>query len=137
MAIYGFGVKWGGEYKTKDFIKGGYVQIGWGYEEAEDVYSMLSSVKVGDIIYLKSCSPGSKKFKVKAIGVVTKTVADMYRSNPGKCDGSSVEVLWKKMEQFVIEIPDDSGKLTNIRAATMYEELHPYVQEKIIEKLME
>ncbi|EKM31862.1 hypothetical protein VCHENC02_2541 [Vibrio harveyi] len=32
-------------------------------------------------------------------------------------------------------MPEDEGKLTNVRPATFYEEYLPYVQEKIVNEL--
>lgn len=48
-----------------------------------------------------------------------------------------VNVRWISKESFKIEIPENQGRLTNIRAATMYEECLPLVQTKILEKIFE
>ena len=44
-------------------------------------------------------------------------------------------VKWIVKDEFHITIPENEGKLTNIRAATVYEEYLPYVQNKIIDYL--
>lgn len=48
-----------------------------------------------------------------------------------------VNVRWIFKESFEIEIPKNEGRLTNIRAATMYEECLPLVQTRILEKIFE
>jgi len=47
-----------------------------------------------------------------------------------------IKIKWIYQDEFKIIIPDDEGRLTNIRAATFYEEYLPYVQEKIIDKII-
>ena len=37
----------------------------------------------------------------------------------------------------LINIPENIGRLTNIRAATAYEEYLPFVQNKIVKKIFE
>ena len=39
------------------------------------------------------------------------------------------------MEKFTVKIPEDEGKLTNIRPATFYEEYLPFVQKQILNKI--
>lgn len=48
-----------------------------------------------------------------------------------------VNVEWIIKEEFSIEIPAESGRLTNVRAATFYPEYSPFVQQKILEKVFE
>lgn len=42
---------------------------------------------------------------------------------------------WVIKDEFHIHIPDNTGKLTNIRAATFYEEFHPHVITSIINRI--
>ena len=47
------------------------------------------------------------------------------------------ELLWNVFkDEFHIDIPNNEGKLTNVRAATFHEEYLPFVQKEIIEKLI-
>ena len=46
-----------------------------------------------------------------------------------------IKVKWLIQKKFIIKIPKDEGKLTNIRPATFYEEYLPFVQRKILEKI--
>ena len=48
-----------------------------------------------------------------------------------------IKVKWIIKEEFIINIPENVGRLTNIRAATVYEEYLPFVQNKIVEKIFE
>ncbi|MGN6179424.1 MAG: hypothetical protein ACTHNW_09600 [Mucilaginibacter sp.] len=48
----------------------------------------------------------------------------------------SIKVHWIIKEEFFIVIPPNEGKLTNIRAATFYEESLPFVQTAIIDKII-
>jgi hypothetical protein len=60
MAIFGPGSVWNGSVEKKDdfFLNNNYV-IGWNFIDAQDLYGLVSSFKVVDIIYLKSNQPGS------------------------------------------------------------------------------
>lgn len=141
MAIFGAGSTWDGGDEQKDdfFVNENYV-IGWDYVSARDLYTALASLKTGDILYLKSNAPGSKTLRVKGIGIVTKSLpegvfGDFYMESPINRSGSTIKVKWIYKEEFHIQIPPDDGKLTNIRAATFFEEYLPYVQQEILSKL--
>ncbi len=138
MAIYGVGSKWNEkELKDKFFDEGKFI-LGWNEENAEDLYSFTASLKVGDILYIKSNAPGSKKITVKGVGIVMKNLLSCISSGELGSDSCKkwnslfVRVCWICRETFRLEIPKEQGKLTNIRAATIYEEHLPYVQEKIV-----
>lgn len=88
MAIYGAGSVWAeGEVMENFFAKNNFV-LGWGYDDAEDLYGLISSVKVGDIIYLKSKSPKSPRMTVKAIGIVSKSLVHYLIANEKKGGGA-------------------------------------------------
>lgn len=141
MAIFGAGSNWDGdEIKGEFFDKDNFI-IGWDYFNAKDLYSIVSLLKVGDIIYLKANSFGSRKIRVKGIGVVTKSfVQSLIESklNSYKVsdwNGFKVSVKWFIRDEFHIFIPPTEGRLTNVRSATFYEEHLPFVQREIINKL--
>ena len=46
-----------------------------------------------------------------------------------------IKVKWVVVDEFTVKIPEDEGKLTNIRPATFYEEYLPFVQEQILNKI--
>jgi len=141
MAIFGAGSTWDGvdEQKENFFANENYV-VGWDYLTAKDLYTALASLKTGDIIYLKSNAPGSKSIRVKGIGIVTRPLAEgifnsFYLESPINTTSLIIEVKWLYKSEFQIQIPNDEGKLTNVRAATFFEEYLPFVQKQILSKL--
>jgi len=139
MAIYGAGSNWDGtEIRERLFDNNNYV-IGWDITNAEDLYTLISSIKVGDIIYLKSNRPGSLNIRIKGIGIVTQSLMQTLFEN--EIDLSNMRanfelpVNWISTENRTISIPNDTGKLTNVRAATLYEEYLPFVQNEILNTL--
>ena len=73
MAIYGIGAMYDCTYDKKmDFIKNNCVCIGYGLQDAPALHKMLSKVKIGDFIYIKSLTgQSSKALIIKAVGIVT------------------------------------------------------------------
>lgn len=142
MAIYGVGSKFNTESKDVFFHDGKFI-IGWNQKSGRDLFEALSHFKVGDILYIKSNRPGSKKIRIKAIGIVTKSflqcLSDGEYENVDITDWESVFVRcsWIITDEFIVSIPKEEGKMTNIRAATIYEEMLPYVQSIIVSKLLE
>jgi hypothetical protein len=141
MAIYGAGSNWDGdEIKEEFFVNNNYV-IGWNIIDAQDLYSMISTIKVGDIIYLKANRPGSFEIRVKGIGIVKSSLLSvLFEKGENLSDTRNnfeLPVEWIHKNEFIISIPKDIGKLTNVRAATLYEEFLPLVQSKIIEIIID
>lgn len=141
MAIYGAGSKWEEVEKCQDFFAQEKFILGWNDEHAHDLYAAITTLKIGDIIYLKSNAPGSRKIRVKGIGVVTKnfiqniTGGEYTNLSVKDWDSLFVKVKWICQKEFHITIPKNDGKLTNVRAASFYEEYLPFVQEKILSQL--
>lgn len=141
MAIYGAGSNWeGNEVKNNFYADENYV-IGWNINNAEDLYSLISSVKVGDIIYLKANRPGSLDIRIKGIGIVKKSLIkalfDREENLSETRNNFKLPVKWIVKDEFKVSIPKDTGKLTNVRAATLYEECLPFVQDEILRKIFE
>lgn len=143
MAIFGAGSKWDDDKELKErFFDEEKFILGWNEKSAKDLYEAVSHLKVGDIIYLKANRPGSRNIRVKGIGVVTKSVIqcinDKEYGNKEVSDWNSlfVKIRWVCKDEFHINIPDNEGKLTNVRAATFYEEYLPFVQSKILDKII-
>lgn len=140
MAIYGAGSNWDGQELKDDFFLNNNYVIGWDIKDANDLYSMISTFKVGDIIYLKANRPGSFDIRVKGIGFVKSSLLDVLfekGENLSKVRNNfELPVEWIVKEEFFINIPNAIGKLTNIRAATLYEEYLPYVQNEILSKIL-
>lgn len=142
MAIYGVGSKWNEKELKERFFKEGRFILGWNESSAKDLYAFVSSLKVGDILYIKSNQPGARVLRVKGVGIVTKSLlncmssAEFVHSAISDWESLFVEVAWMHRVEFLITIPDDEGKLTNIRAATIYEEYLPLVQQEILSKII-
>ncbi|WP_104736220.1 hypothetical protein [Hanstruepera ponticola] len=139
MAIFGAGSNWDGNEIKEDFFKNENFVIGWDINDAEDLYSQISSIKVGDIIYLKANRPGSLEIRIKGIGIVKNSLVNQlfYKKENLLKNRRNFElpVKWIVKKEFHISIPLNTGKLTNVRAATLYEEFMPFVQSEILEKL--
>ena len=142
MAIYGAGSKWDKDELKNDFFENEKFTIGWDEKHAKDLYEAVSQLKVGDIIYLKSVSPAYiRNIKIKGIGIVTKSfiqcLQDKEYTSTEISDWNSffIKVKWIVLNEFTVQIPEDEGKLTNVRPATFYEEYLPFVQEQIINKI--
>jgi hypothetical protein len=142
MAIFGAGSNWDGYEKKDDFFKDENFIIGWDYADAKDLYDSVSLLKAGDIIYLKSNQSGSRSIRVKGIGIVVKSFIHCLIENNEQTKEANlnwnsffIKVKWVIKEESHITIPDNEGKLTNVRAATFYEEYLPFVQKEIIDKL--
>ena len=69
MAIFGVGAYYDGDV-SDDFISNNIAGPGWSVEEAPELHQFINTLKVGDIVYLKSASPASADIIVKAIGIV-------------------------------------------------------------------
>ena len=145
MAIFAGGSNFYGDTEMKnDFFNDENFVIGWDYDSARDLYNAVSSLKAGDIIYLKTVAPAAlRSIKVKGIGIITKSFIQcliddgLKISDITKGEGLYVKMKWVVKSEFKINIPDTEGKLNSIRASTFYEEYLPFVQHKIIEKLFE
>lgn len=54
MAIYGIGSFMGNKNLSAYFIENNIVGVGWDIKAAPDLHQFIQSLKVGDIIYIKS-----------------------------------------------------------------------------------
>lgn len=142
MAIYGVGSNWDGEEVCDLFFEKDQFILGWNEDSAEDLYTFISSLKVGDILYIKANRPGSRSIRVKGVGIVNKNLiscissGELGQGSISDWNSLFVGVSWVVKAEFIIEIPKNQGKLTNVRAATIYEEYLPFVQEKIVASIV-
>jgi hypothetical protein len=127
MAIYAVGAYYDGDV-SNDFIANNIAGPGWSVSEAPELDQFVRSLKVGDIIYIKSFSPSSPDIIVKAIGVITndQVVTGSHVVSAGR------NVKWVVKDSFRIPKPTEKN---NVRLNTMYEEFHPSVQTQILAKL--
>ena len=142
MAIFGVGSKWEDKELKNQFFSEGKFILGWNEASAKDLYAFVASLKVGDILYIKANAPGSRSIRVKGVGVVTRSLigcvneGELGTSLISDWESLFVRVAWVHKDEFVVTIPENEGKLTNIRAATIYEEYLPFVQEAILAKVI-
>lgn len=141
MAIFGAGSTWERNEIKDNFFRNENFVIGWDINDAEDLYNQISSIKIGDIIYLKANRPGSLDLRIKGIGIVKNTLINQLFDKEENLSKNrrnfELPVKWIVKTEFHISIPENKGKLTNVRAATLYEEFMPFVQKEIINKLFE
>jgi len=132
MDIFGIGSYLGiGEVANK-FIADNVVGSDWKNCDAPDIHQFIISLKVGDIIFIKSCSARSKSIYVKAIGFIKDeeilTVTQIPYFEIGR------NVLWKYTGK-ALPIPIPKHGKNNVRANTIYQEFHPDVQAEILKNL--
>ncbi|HHT00697.1 MAG TPA: hypothetical protein ENK73_07565 [Thiomicrospira sp.] len=127
MAIFAVGAYYD-EDVSDDFIKNNIAGPGWSKLDAPELHQFVNSLKVGDIVYIKSASPSSKDIIVKAIGVVADDV--LVTSSSVVSVGRNIK--WLITQDFRIPKPKEKN---NVRLNTMYEEFHPEVQRGILDKL--
>ncbi len=127
MAIFGIGAYYEKDVSQK-FIDQKIIGTGHSEIDGPDIHCFIKSLKVGDIVYIKSYPPAAEHITIKAIGVIT----DMFIiSNKDVAIGRNVS--WLSLEKFDILPP--TGK-NQVRYNTLYEEWHPSVQKVIIDRVL-
>lgn len=72
ISVWGFGFYFGKNRDSKEeFIEQNYVTINYSEDEAPEFIEMMREIKVGDIVYLKSCGIRNNTLHICAVGVVT------------------------------------------------------------------
>ena len=128
MAIFGIGAFFEKDV-SQAFIKKNLVGIGHSVEGAPELHQFMRTLKVGDIVYIKSFSPRSRHILVKEIGVIIDDKA-VIEKNIVSCGR---HVRWVSTEKF--SIPKPTNEKNNVRNNSMYEEFHPEVQDRILKRL--
>ena len=67
MAIYAIGPNYDGDDVSDDFIANNIAGPRWSISDAPELHQFVRSLKVGDIVYIKSFSPNSLDIIVKAV----------------------------------------------------------------------
>ena len=131
MAIFAVGAYYN-EDVSNDFIENNIAGPGWTEDVAPELHQFISSMKVGDIIYIKSAPPSSENITIKAIGVIIDNVLLKDIADTKDIVSIGRNVKWVVTEKFSIVKPQEKN---NVRLNTMYEEFHPEVQKIIIDKI--
>lgn len=126
MAIYGIGAYFSSDV-SNDFIANNLVGTGWSLKDAPELFQFMKSLKVGDIVYIKSFSPASSDLIIKGIGIIKDDV--VVSNSIVKCGRN---VIWKNTNQLRVAKPQERN---NVRANTMYEEFHPEIQDFVMRNL--
>ncbi len=128
MAIYGIGAYYDGDV-SDEFIDNDLIGTGWTIIDAPELHVYFTTLKVGDIVYIKAAFGGAD-ITVKGIGVIIDnallTSSHHYLTQIGR------NVRWLNTDKFVIPRPKEKN---NVRSNTVYEEFHPLVQQEIISRL--
>lgn len=127
MAIFGIGAYYDVDV-SDNFIQNNITGPGWSKTDAPELHQYISSLKVGDIVYIKSVSPASKDILVKTIGIVSDDA--LVTNSPIVSIGRNI--TWLITDNFRIPKPKEKN---NVRMNTMYEEFHSDVQKEILNKL--
>ncbi len=134
MAVWGIGAYYKGlspADKTAEFLNDGCAYIGWDETDASALYRMFDSIKIGDIIYVKSFVPKTKKLHIKAIGIVTST--DKKKSHSL---GTGISVKWKADFMPITIAVTPQIFRNNVFNNTLFEEFNGDIICKIIEEIM-
>jgi hypothetical protein len=130
MAIYGIGAYYDRDVSA-DFIANNLAGTGWSFADAPELHRFIQSLKVGDIIYIKSASPSSPDIIVRGIGIIRDHVIVNRATSAGLVEiGRNVD--WRFRTEFRVPKPIERN---NVRSNTLYEEFHPAVQAQIIQRL--
>ena len=128
MAIFGIGAFFE-EDVSQDFIRKNLVGIRHRVQDAPELHQFMRTLKVGDVVYIKSFSPKARHISVKGIGVI---IDDKEVKNRIVSCGRNVK--WVDTQEFCI--PKPKGEKNNVRNNSIYEEFHPEVQHMILERLL-
>jgi len=126
MAVYGVGAYYDRDV-SQNFINQNLVGVGWNSIDAPELQDYFKSLKVGDIVYIKSAF-GANDITVKAIGIIIDN--NIIISNGLVETGRNVK--WINTTKFVIPRPKEKN---NVRMNTVYEEFHPKVLNEIISRI--
>ncbi len=130
--IFAFGASFDKVDVSEKFVDNNVVGIGWSEEDAPEFQYFVSSINVGDIVYIKA-RPIGGPIIVKAIGkVVNETVLKNIHIGGKHHISFGVQVEWLYTKMFKIPIPIEKN---NVRMNAMYQEFHPDIRDIILSKL--
>jgi hypothetical protein len=128
MAIFGIGAYFNKDVSA-EFIRHSIIGISWNIKTASDIHEYIKSLKVGDIIYIKS-DPVGAVFSVKAIGIISDSeILDTHSF--GCLVQTGRHVKWVSTQEFNIKC--NEGK-NDVKANTIYEEFSPEIQKRILKE---
>ncbi|HLE12677.1 MAG: hypothetical protein A2504_09980 [Bdellovibrionales bacterium RIFOXYD12_FULL_39_22] len=129
MTIYGIGAHFDKEDLSGKFKNEGIIGIIWKETEALELHQMIQSLKVGDIVYIKSFSPSSPDIIIKGISIILDN-----EITSDKIVKIKRSVKWIDDSEFRIT-KDKVKEKNNVRNNAMYEEFHPVIQKEILKRI--
>ena len=128
MAVYGIGAMFGGiDDQTQKFVDMGVACIGWSPHDAPAAHQQMASVKMGDIIFIKSFAPQAG-LHIKAVGVVT----DPHFRPITQALGWGVDVRWRPVPDGRIVVGALNDHADFMRRGSLYEEFNPTVINTVL-----
>lgn len=131
MVIFAVGANYDGEDVSPQFIAAGIAGVGWARNEAPELHQLITSLKVGDVLYLKAYAPSSPDIIVKAIGFVRDATIHDHTSSGGLVQAGR-NIDWRVRQEFRIPKPTERY---NVRLNSAYEEFHPAVQAELLQRI--
>jgi hypothetical protein len=132
MAVYGIGATYNGtEDQSDNFIGNGVACIGWSPGDAPAAHAQMTTVKMGDIIFIKSYAP-SAGLHIKAVGIITDNTFRKITDTLGW----GVSVRWVPLPNGKIVIGPVEDHSDYMRRGTLYEEFNPSVIRRVLDVLV-
>ena len=131
MSVYGMGSLFSAtEEQLGNFVSEGFACIGWKKKEKPELYEILNSIKIGDIIYIKALPFNSKSMKIKAFGIVTAEPKNTNTHHGYEECENEIGVKWLNSDiNKLIDV--DDGNL-NARKGSVFVETNSEYIKKII-----
>lgn len=131
MSVYGMGSLFSAtEEQLGNFVSEGFACIGWKKKEKPELYEILNSIKIGDIIYIKALPFNSKSMKIKAVGIVTTALKTENTHHGYEECGNEIGIKWLKSNINKSINIDDSN--INKRKGSLFIETNTDYIDKII-----
>jgi len=139
MAVFGIGARYGSNYVAADFHRLGIACIGHKRKDAAEIFSEFRSLKIGDVIYMKSLSPSSKCMTVMGVGIVIDNTIRKIRDSTYVDEnflGYGVKVRWQFNGEYQIGKSKERDNHWHRRLGTFYEEYNRSIQKLVIRILL-
>lgn len=146
MAVYGIGATIEDDRYFQIFIEHNIIFLSWEEKEAPELYRLFKSIKIGDIVYVKSYNQSG--LYIKAIGIVSDNELRNFSltdkifvpmSTKGKFRRKCISIKWvwdeSETENKAIHLIPNMDKY-NVRNVAIYEEFSKNVLDRVIDKIV-
>jgi hypothetical protein len=132
MAVYGIGATYEGTVdQSGNFISYGVSCVGWKPHNAPAAHAQMSSVKMGDVFFIKSYAP-TAGLHIKAVGIVTDATFRKITDTLGW----GVSVRWVPVADGRIAVGPVEDHSDYLRRGTLYEEFNPEIIKLVLDVLV-